>query len=141
MTIYMNTSEVVNNLALTELDAETESLREVTEDSFVIAVSSKRFTIKRYYLIGEMLYKKYITVRVTTGSFDYTARILVGSKEYPRYSDFNREIHKGVSYDTSNFKYLNALPVDVLVESNRISQTDCTLEIEIGAEDEWIHTE
>lgn len=140
MTIYMNTSEVVNNLALTELDTETESLVEVTEDSFVIAVSSKRFTIKRYYLIGEMLYNKNITVKVITGSEDYTAKVLVGYKEYPRYSDFIESTFSNISYTTSSYKYLNALPVDVLVESNRISQTDCTLEIEIGADDEWTPT-
>ena len=140
MTIYMNTSEVVNNLALAELDAETESLKEVTEDSFVVAVSSQRFTIKRYYLIGEMLYNKNLTVAVTTGSEDYTAKVLVGYKEYPRYSDFYDTMATGISYDTSNYKYLNALPVDILVESRVISQTDCTIEIEIGEEGEWLPT-
>ena len=123
MTNYINTSEVIDNLALTEFDTESESLVEITNESLIIAVPAKRFTIKRFYLIGEMLYNNTISVQVSTGSVSYIAKLLLGSKEFPRYSDFI-ESEVSSTYDTSNFKFLNALPVDVLIESKHLSQTD-----------------
>ena len=133
MTNYINTSEVIDNLALTEFDTESESLVEITNESLIIAVPAKRFTIKRFYLIGEMLYNNTISVQVSTGSVNYIAKLLLGSKEFPRYSDFI-EAEVSSTYDTSNFKFLNALPVDVLIESKHLSQTDCTIDITIGVE-------
>ena len=133
MTNYINTSEVIDNLALTEFDTESESLVEITNESLIIAVPAKRFTIKRFYLIGEMLYNNMISVQVSTGSVSYIAKLLLGSKEFPRYSDFI-ESEVSSTYDTSNFKFLNALPVDVLIESKHMSQTDCTIDITIGVE-------
>lgn len=133
MTNYINTSEVIDNLALTEFDTESESLVEITNESLIIAVPAKRFTIKRFYLIGEMLYNNMISVQVSTGSVNYIAKLLLGSKEFPRYSDFI-ESEVSSTYDTSNFKFLNALPVDVLIESKHLSQTDCTIDITIGVE-------
>lgn len=133
MTNYINTSEVIDNLALTEFDTESESLVEITNESLIIAVPAKRFTIKRFYLIGEMLYNNTISVQVSTGSVSYIAKLLLGSKEFPRYSDFI-ESEVSSTYDTSNFKFLNALPVDVLIESKHLSQTDCTIDITIGVE-------
>ena len=133
MTNYINTSEVIDNLALTEFDTESESLVEITNESLIIAVPAKRFTIKRFYLIGEMLYNNMISVQVSTGSVNYIAKLLLGSKEFPRYSDFI-ESEVSSTYDTSNFKFLNALPVDVLIESKHMSQTDCTIDITIGVE-------
>ena len=110
MTNYINTSEVIDNLALTEFDTESESLVEITNESLIIAVPAKRFTIKRFYLIGEMLYNNRISVQVSTGSVSYIAKLLLGSKEFPRYSDFI-ESEVSSTYDTSNFKFLNALPI------------------------------
>ena len=133
MTNYINTSEVIDNLALTEFDTESESLVEITNESLIIAVPAKRFTIKRFYLIGEMLYNNTISVQVSTGSVSYIAKLLLGSKEFPRYSDFI-ESEVSSTYDTSNFKFLNALPIDVLIESKHLSQTDCTIDITIGVE-------
>ena len=133
MTNYINTSEVIDNLALTEFDTESESLVEITNESLIIAVPAKRFTIKRFYLIGEMLYNNTISVQVSTGSVNYIAKLLLGSKEFPRYSDFI-ESEGSSTYDTSNFKFLNALPVDVLIESKHLSQTDCTIDVTIGVE-------
>ena len=133
MTNYINTSEVIDNLALTEFDTESESLVEITNESLIIAVPAKRFTIKRFYLIGEMLYNNTISVQVSTGSVSYIAKLLLGYKEFPRYSDFI-ESEVSSTYDTSNFKFLNALPVDVLIESKHLSQTDCTIDITIGVE-------
>lgn len=133
MTNYINTSEVIDNLALTEFDTESESLVEITNESLIIAVPAKRFTIKRFYLIGEMLYNNMISVQVSTGSVNYIAKLLLGSKEFPRYSDFI-ESEVSSTYDTSNFKFLNALPVDILIESKHMSQTDCTIDITIGVE-------
>lgn len=133
MTNYINTSEVIDNLALTEFDTESESLVEITNESLIIAVPAKRFTIKRFYLIGEMLYNNTISVQVSTGSVSYIAKLLLGSKEFPRYSDFI-ESEVSSTYDTSNFKFLNALPVDVLIESKHLSQTDCTIDVTIGVE-------
>ncbi len=133
MTNYINTSEVIDNLALTEFDTESESLVEITNESLIIAVPAKRFTIKRFYLIGEMLYNNTISVQVSTGSVSYIAKLLLGSKEFPRYSDFI-ESEVSSTYDTSNFKFLNALPVDILIESKHMSQTDCTIDITIGVE-------
>ena len=131
MNNFINTSEVIDTLALAEFDVDTESLKEVSSDSFVLAVSSKKFTIKRYYLIGELLYNNNITVKVSTGSPNYTASVLIGYTEFPRYSDFTKDLEE-VSYDTSNYKFLIALPVDVLLESNTLAIRDCHIEIEIG---------
>lgn len=133
MTNYINTSEIVNTLALAEFNTDLESLVEVTNDSFIIAVSAKKFTIKRYYIIGEMLYNNTISLTVETNNNEYTTKILVGNKEYPRRSDFITNI-SSVTYDNTQFKYLNALPVDILIESNTLSQRDCVISLNIGVE-------
>lgn len=107
MTNYINTSEVIDNLALTEFDTESGVFGRNNQWISYYTVPAKRFTIKRFYLIGEMLYNNTISVQVSTGSVNYIAKLLLGSKEFPRYSDFI-ESEVSSTYDTSNFKFLNA---------------------------------
>lgn len=137
MTYVIKTSESIDNLALAVYDERDEILREITEDDLIFPVFFNRRIIKRLYLIGEMIYDKNLTVTINIPSEStnlYTAKIRVGLDK-PRYSDFDEfsSTHT-VSYSSSNYKFLNALPVDVMIESKDITYADVSVDITITAE-------
>lgn len=135
MTYVINTVESINELALALYDDRDEVLREVTENDLVFPVFSNKRIIKRLYLIGEFLYKKQITVSVSTDNTQYIAKVVIGREDI-RYSDFIEYTNMhSTTYDTSPYKYLNALPVDIYIESLGFSSEDVSIEIDLKVED------
>lgn len=134
MTYVINTNESVNELALSIYDDKDEILREITGDDLVFPVYTGRRLIKRLYLIGELLYDNPVTVKVTVhDTVQYRAKVVIG-KDNPRFSDFVEYTDTATAvYSTSQNKYMNALPVDVYIESLAISVEDVEISIEISA--------
>lgn len=131
MTYIVNTKESINELALAIYDEKNEILREITEDDLVISLTAYQRTIQRLYLIGELLYTNTLSVSVATDTSDYTAKVIIG-KEDPRLSDFVEYSDRyTTTFKTADFRFLNALPVDVYVESNSFAEQDVGIEITI----------
>lgn len=134
MTYVINTNESVNELALAIYDDRDEILREVQEDDLVFPVYTGRRLIKRLYLIGELLYDNPVEVKVMVNDqTQYNVKVVIG-KDSPRFSDFTEytDTHS-TSYKSSSSKFMNALPVDIYVESLGISSIDVEVSIEISA--------
>lgn len=131
MTGILSTLEVIDSLALSIYDPSTELLREVEERDLVVPVFTGKSYIKRFYLIGEYLYKHDVKVTVNIGNTEYNAKVIIG-RDQVRLSDFSEYTNsQETSYKDAPYKLLNALPVDVLVTSLGLSTEDADIEIEI----------
>ena len=134
MTFVINSLESIDNLALAYFDEQEEVLKEVTEDDLIFPVFSNKRIIKRLYVIGDLLYNNQITVEVTTDSSQYRAKIAIG-RDTLRYSDFDEYTNiQTTTYAQSPYKLLNALPVDIYIESLGVSTEDVGLDIQISVE-------
>lgn len=135
MTTVLATTENVKELALAYLDKETESLVEVSEEDFFITVTAKQSSIKRFYLIGELLYDHKITVKAESlDPLQYILKVKIGN-EFPRLSDFVEYTNTDSTvYQGAAFKYLNALPLDIYAESLVFSNLDVTINLEVEVE-------
>lgn len=136
MTYVINTIESISELALALYDERDETLREVTSDDLVFPVFANKRIIKRLYLIGEFLYKKKITVSVTSSDTQqYITKLVIG-REGLRYSDFSEYTNTyTTTYDQCSDRFLNALPVDILIESTGFSAEDVGIDIDIKVEE------
>ena len=136
MTYVINTIESISELALALYDERDETLREVTSDDLVFPVFANKRIIKRLYLIGEFLYKKNITVSVTSSDTkQYITKLVIG-REGLRYSDFSEYTNTyTTTYDQCSDKFLNALPVDIFIESVGFSTEDVGIDIDIKVEE------
>lgn len=136
MTYVINTIESISELALALYDERDETLREVTSDDLVFPVFANKRIIKRLYLIGEFLYKKNITVSVTSSDTkQYITKLVIG-REGLRYSDFSEYTNTyTTTYDQCSDKFLNALPVDIFIESTGFSTEDVSIDIDIKVEE------
>ena len=136
MTYVINTIESISELALALYDERDETLREVTSDDLVFPVFANKRIIKRLYLIGEFLYKKNITVSVTSSDTkQYITKLVIG-REGLRYSDFSEHTNTyTTTYDQCSDKFLNALPVDIFIESTGFSTEDVSIDIDIKVEE------
>ena len=136
MTYVINTIESISELALALYDERDETLREVTSDDLVFPVFANKRIIKRLYLIGEFLYKKKITVSVTSSDTQqYITKLVIG-REGLRYSDFSEYTNTyTTTYDQCSDRFLNALPVDILVVSTGFSTEDVGIDIDIKVEE------
>lgn len=133
MTFVISTTESIDNLALAIYDDKEETLREVRAEDLVFPIFATNRLIKRFFLIGELLYKNSITVTTTSSDpLQYTTKVVIGRNNL-RYSDFiEYSSSDTTTYDTSTNKYLNALPVDVYIESLGYSEMDVSLDIDIS---------
>lgn len=133
MSYIINTNESISMMALAVYDERDEVLKEVSEEDLIFTVKANQRSIKRLYLIGDLLYTNSVTVSVTVAdTTQYTAKILAGL-EFTRYSDFSDKTNTiTINYSTASHKFLNALAVDVLLESKTFSTTDIPISITLG---------
>lgn len=133
MSYVINTNESISTMALAVYDERDEVLKEVSETDLIFTVKANQRNIKRLYLIGDLLYTNSVTISVTVSDItQYTAKVLAGL-EFTRYSDFADKTNTiTINYNTASHKFLNALAVDILLESKTFSTTDVPLSITIG---------
>ncbi|AND75175.1 hypothetical protein FDH01_gp014 [Acinetobacter phage vB_AbaM_ME3] len=133
MSYVINTNESISTMALAVYDERDEVLKEVSETDLIFTVKANQRNIKRLYLIGDLLYTNSVTISVTVSdTTQYTAKVLAGL-EFTRYSDFADKTNTiTINYNTASHKFLNALAVDILLESKTFSTTDVPLSITIG---------
>ena len=138
MSYVINTNESISTMALAVYDERDEVLKEVSETDLIFTVKANQRNIKRLYLIGDLLYTNSVTISVTVSdTTQYTAKVLAGL-EFTRYSDFADKTNTiTINYNTASHKFLNALAVDILLESKTFSTTDVPLSITIGV-NSWL---
>lgn len=125
----LNTVENTDTLCLCYLDEIDETLKEVDESTY-FAVYPLGVTHKRLYLIGDLIYKG--TIKVTANlpvisNGDYSISLRLG-KEYVGVEDFEDEDNTDQgSYNELTIKYSNAIPVDILISSNKILESHTTI--------------
>lgn len=131
MTDIINSSEIIDYICLATYDKKEEVLREVTENDLIFPVAYNRSKIVRLYVMGELMYKNTVTVDIHMDDEKYDVKVIEG-RDFTRYSDFeNANKSITLSYDTIGFKYLNALPIDILVVSKELSFKDVNINITV----------
>lgn len=125
MNNLLNTTENISTLCLCYLDEVDEYLKEI-DDSTYFAISPLSVSYKRLYLIGDYIYKGLVTVSASLPDnfeSDYEVRLRLG-QTYTNVSDFeNHTSTVSGNYESLVFKYSNAIPLDVMIYSNNITET------------------
>ena len=124
MNSLLNTTENVSTLSLCYLDDVDQYLKEVDNTTY-FAVSPLSISYKRLYLIGDYIYKGVVTVVATLPlefSSDYTIKLRLGDV-YTNANDFESYSNSiSGSYEDLTFKYGNAIPLDVMIYSENITE-------------------
>lgn len=133
----LNTKESISTIALAYYDEVTKELKKVTSDNLFFAISSYSITMKRLYLIGDLIYNYDISVNASFVNFDttsYTTKICMG-KELLNIENFNESSHTITgNYETLPFTYLNAIPLDIYIKSNGLVEITDYIDFSINIE-------
>lgn len=125
MSTLLNTNENISTLALCYLDEKDEYLKEIDSSTY-FAVSPLSVSYKRLYLVGDYIYKGIVTITATLpASFEdeYNVKIKLG-EAYDSVEEFDGFSNIATSeYSSLLFKYGNAVPLDVMIYSNNITET------------------
>ena len=125
MSTLLKTNENISTLALCYLDEKDEYLKEIDSSTY-FAVSPLSVSYKRLYLVGDYIYKGVVTITATLPSSfetDYTVKIKLG-EAYDNVEQFDGFNNVATSeYSSLLFKYGNAIPLDVMIYSNNVTET------------------
>jgi hypothetical protein len=125
LSTLLNTNENISTLALCYLDEKDEYLKEIDSSTY-FAVSPLSVSYKRLYLVGDYIYKGVVTITATLPSSfetDYTVKIKLG-EAYDNVEQFDGFNNVATSeYSSLLFKYGNAIPLDVMIYSNNVTET------------------
>lgn len=125
MSTLLNTNENISTLALCYLDEKDEYLKEIDSSTY-FAVSPLSVSYKRLYLVGDYIYKGVVTITATLPSSfetDYIVKIKLG-EAYDNVEQFDGFNNVATSeYSSLLFKYGNAIPLDVMIYSNNVTET------------------
>lgn len=131
----LKTKENISTIALAYLDETDGFLKEVTEKNMYVAIPSFKKGLKRFYLIGDYLYNYSLSVSALVTNPELVVKVLLGRK-INTLEIFTPATHiDKVIYQEAEFKYLNAVPLDILIESQSILELTESLIIEIGTEE------
>ena len=133
MNDILDTQESNSDLMLAIFDEKEERLIEVTANDLTLAVPAGKKRIKRFYLIGDMIYNKRVRVSISLYTDEYSVGVLIG-KENASFHDFYSTSTSAI-FDERDSRYLNALPVDIMIESKAFSYKNVPISITISAED------
>ena len=131
MSTLLNTNENISTLALCYLDEKDEYLKEIDSSTY-FAVSPLSVSYKRLYLVGDYIYKGIVTITATLPSSfetDYTVKIKLG-EAYDNVEQFDGFNNVATSeYSSLLFKYGNAIPLDVMIYSNNVTEIPSVNEV------------
>lgn len=121
-----------SKLALMYYDYDSSSLKEINESSVSLALYPYESTVRRFFLCGDFIQDKTCSISCSVNStMAYEVKILAGIKE-PSIVDFNGAVSTvQVDQTTCEFAYLNAIPVDIFIESFTRSEYSVSLEIKL----------
>lgn len=139
MESLINTNEDISDIALAYYDDKLEVLKEISEQGTYFSVAPFSVTYKRLYVIGDLLYNNAVKITAELPpefANLYEVKLRFG-QVYNQVGDFDSATNTVTgSYETLGFKYLNAVPLDVLVISKNMVEmsTGITFIITIGDE-------
>ena len=137
MSVTLNIdSNLTDDIGLMYFDPESDSLKEFNSSVYV-ACKSFSYDIKRFYICGAILnYPYIITLSFSVSdSALYTVKVKLGTSTTKSYTDFANSVST-LSINTSvlGAVYTNAIPIDVLIESNSTTEKLVKLKIELSAD-------
>ncbi len=137
MSVTLNIdSNLTDDIGLMYFDPESDSLKEFNSSVYV-ACKSFSYDIKRFYLCGAILnYPYIITLSLSVSdSTLYTVKVKLGTSTTKSYTDFANSVST-LSINTSvlGSVYTNAIPIDVLIESNSTTEKLVKLKVELSAD-------
>lgn len=136
MNNLIKTNENISTLAIAYYDEVEEVLKEI-DSSLYFALSPLSLSYKRLYLIGDLLYQGNVTITATLPNQfqeNYTIKLRLG-EIYNNVDDFTNSTNTVTgNYKTVNFKYSNAVPLDVLIYSLNVTEehTEILFKLESG---------
>ncbi len=133
MNAIIKNNENITDIALAYYDEKEELLKEINSENLYFTVYPFSVTHKRLYLIGDLIYTNNNITVTGTSSDDYTIKLLVIDK-FNSLDDFSDSSNSVSCRLSSN--YLNTIPIDILIESqkNTINTVNLELAIEVGSE-------
>lgn len=136
MSVTLNIdSNLTDDIGLMYFDPESDSLKEFNSSVYV-ACKSFSYDIKRFYICGAILnYPYIITLSLSVSdSTLYTVKVKLGTSTTKSYTDFANSVST-LSINTSvlGSVYTNAIPIDVLIESNSTTEKLVKLKVELSA--------
>lgn len=137
MSVTLNIdSNLTDDIGLMYFDPESDSLKEFNSSVYV-ACKSFSYDIKRFYICGAILnYPYIITLSLSVSdSTLYTVKVKLGTSTTKSYTDFANSVST-LSINTSvlGTVYTNAIPIDVLIESNSTTEKLVKLKVELSAD-------
>lgn len=137
MSVTLNIdSNLTDDIGLMYFDPESDSLKEFNSSVYV-ACKSFSYDIKRFYICGAILnYPYIITLSLSVSdSTLYTVKVKLGTSTTKSYTDFANSVST-LSINTSvlGSVYTNAIPIDVLIESNSTTEKLVKLKVELSAD-------
>ncbi len=131
------TSTLSDNIGIMYFDPVTESLKEL-DSTVYVSCTSFAYSIKRFYLCGSLLeYNSVVQLNVSTTDSDlYTVKIRYPNNSYSILPDYDTStdqliINSSVLGDI----YVNAIPIDVLIQSNTVTEKSIDLVFSLVTED------
>lgn len=122
-----------DNIGLMYFNPTTETLKEIDSSSTYITCRAFTYSIKRFYLCGTSLeYTNDITIRVSTSDPDLYATKVISGGILVNKSHFDTATDELV-FDTSllGSQFTNAIPVDILIDSQTLTEKVINLNIEL----------
>lgn len=135
MNKLLKTDENIKTIALAFLDEEDGYLKQVQVDNLYISVPNKEFKHMQFFLIGDEIYTNKLTVTVRIDNPSYRVGVTLGEK-YKNLSQFDKRTAYLNYHSNAEFKYANAIPVDIVVFSDSVVEETSELEIFIESR-EW----
>lgn len=130
MKTTIRTKENISTLAITYFDEIGESLKEISDGGVYFAMSPFETQHKRLYIIGDFIYNHRITVKAEVDSLDdYSVKLSLGLST----PDFESNVGS-ITMETSSSSFINALPLDISITSNRITEKNTSVKFTISAE-------
>ena len=131
MNALLKTNENIVDIAIAYFDESDEMLKEITQDNLYFALSALSFQYKRLYLIGDLMYTSSIKITaiiVDDPDEEYTIKLNL-NKDFNNVADFNDSTNSvSGTFDNQASRYLNAMPLDILISSNNITEVSKAVE-------------
>lgn len=128
--MIIKTEENIDSLALAYYDEVNKVLKEVNSDDFYFTLSPFSSEYKRLYIIGDLIYNDVINIYAEDVE-GFSVKI-TQLDTFNSYTDFDNAL----SYLTCVYdnKYLNSIPIDILITSESINEKTIDLKLNISDE-------
>lgn len=129
MNTNLSNTLIVNDLALTYYDTVDEVIKEL-DDNFYCTLKPFSNSFYTLYLVGDLMYTSSVRVTFNLTSNDtdkLDIRAYSGEFNYNVFDDNTSSVI--INYASADYKYNNAIPINIRLTSNAITQSTASLSI------------